>query len=198
MSFERRFANGRGTSRRCRGERTGMTANRPHGSERTGALPIAAVPALVAILAATLASLPAGAQNDIDDDAVVIDGLMWAPASNAEDVPWGAAEQYCETLELAGHRDWRLPTLAELEGLHDPSAEANGFIMSPLEVPGCCLWSSTSLADLGAEEGGAAGGQRGAPSSYYWGFLFSGGIRYYSVERFPDGQALCVREAPYQ
>ncbi len=129
-----------------------------------------------------------------DAGAVIVDGLMWAPASNGEDVVWEAANSYCRALELDGHSDWRLPTLAEIESLHDPDNAANGHIVSPLQLEGCCLWSSTSLAELSAEELGLPGGQSNPASRYYWGFLFAGAVRYYSVEIFPDGQALCVRD----
>lgn len=126
--------------------------------------------------------------------AVIINDLMWAPDSNGEDLVWQAANSYCSALELAGHQDWRLPTLAEIETLHDPDNAANGHIVSPLRLNGCCLWSSTSLAELSAEELRLPGGQSNPASRYYWGLLFAGAVRYYSVEIFPDGQALCVRD----
>lgn len=141
--------------------------------------------ALLLVLAAWLA---AGAAHAEDEGTVEIGGLIWAAASNGEDVPWAEADAYCRTLELAGHSDWRLPTLDEVRMLHDPQAE--GEISSSIELPGCCLWSSTTLEEREPD----VGGQGGAPSNYAWGFLFDGGIEYYSVMFFPDGQALCARE----
>ena len=159
----------------------------------TAGLPVAAGMALALVM---MTSPHADAQEDVAaEETAVIDGLMWAVRGNGEDVTWEPAEEYCETLELAGYSDWRLPTLPEVESVHDPSAEANGFIMSPLVLDGCCLWTSTSLADFSAEESGVRGGQRDAPENYYWGFLYAGGIRYYSINYFPDGQAQCVRDA---
>lgn len=119
---------------------------------------------------------------------------MWSGRSNGEDVVWSEASAYCATLELDGYGDWRLPTLFELETLHDPDNEASGYIVSPLTLDGCCLWSSTSLEDLAAEDAGLPGGQSNPPSRYYWGLLFAGAVRYYSVVIFPDGQAMCVRD----
>lgn len=127
-------------------------------------------------------------------DTVLVEGLMWAARSNGEDVPWEPANEYCDTLELGGYDDWRLPTLDELESVYDASAEENGYIASPLVLDGCCLWSSTSLADLSAADAGLRGGQRDGPESYFWGLLYDGGIRYYSILYFPDGQAQCVRD----
>jgi hypothetical protein len=159
----------------------------------TARLPVAA--GLVLPLVMMMSPHANAQEDDAAEETAVIDGLMWTVRGNGEDVPWEPAEEYCETLELAGYSDWRLPTLPEAESVYDPSAEDNGFIMSPLVLAGCCLWTSTSLADLSAEESGVRGGQRDAPENYYWGFLYSGGIRYYSIHYFPDGQAQCVRGA---
>ncbi len=48
-------------------------------------------------------------------------GLMWTRKDNGSDVDWPQATAYCSDLKLAGHRDWRLPTLEELQGIYDPS-----------------------------------------------------------------------------
>ena len=131
------------------------------------------------------------AQEAAFDNAVVVDGMMWSNESSAP-VPWNQADEFCETLETEGFTDWRLPTLFELEALHDP--EAHGGIRISFELEDCCAWSSMNLAELGAERKGNLPEQGGAPAEYYWGFLFAGGISYYSNGRFPDGLALCVRE----
>lgn len=120
---------------------------------------------------------------------VAIGDLQWATAGNGADVRWRDADAFCRDLELGGHGDWRLPTLAELETLHDP--DQPGGVRSPLELDGCCLWSSTSLAELPAEGQSETGA---SASRYRWGFLFDQGIRYYSVIFQPDGRALCTRE----
>jgi hypothetical protein len=155
--------------------------------------PLAALCSLVLVVAvAAITPLaPAGAQSA--DGTVVIGGLMWATQTNGEDLNWEPANEYCGTLTLAGHDDWRLPTLSEVENLHDPAAADNGYIVRPITLDGCCLWSATPLAELSAEEAGVRGGQRDDPSNYFWGFLFDGAVRYYSINYFPDGQALCVR-----
>lgn len=130
----------------------------------------------------------------VEDDTVVIDGVMWALRSNGEPLSWDDAEDYCETLELAGHGDWRLPALDEVMGVHDPENEDNGFVASPLQLDGCCMWSSTSLEELSAEEVGVRSDQRDDPAGYHWGFLFPVGTSYYSVDFMPDGEAQCVRD----
>jgi hypothetical protein len=53
-------------------------------------------------------------------------GLIWAGKDNGDDVTWHGAMKYCHNLRLAGYSDWRLATLAELEGIYDKSATAPG------------------------------------------------------------------------
>ena len=139
-------------------------------------------------------SVPGSAQDDAADDVAVVDDRMWALATNGENLAWDDANEYCETLELAGFSDWRLPTLAELETLYDPAAEERGRVREPLELDDCCAWSSTSLVELEAEAKGVLPEPSNDPADYYWGFLFPSGVRYYSFGRFPDGQAMCMRE----
>jgi hypothetical protein len=45
--------------------------------------------------------------------------LMWAAKDNGGDLTWAQAQDYCGTLDLAKHRDWRLPTLEEVKGIYD-------------------------------------------------------------------------------
>jgi hypothetical protein len=41
-------------------------------------------------------------------------GLMWQKGEPSEKT-WQAAMDYCSNLSLAGHSDWRLPSLEELK-----------------------------------------------------------------------------------
>ena len=45
-------------------------------------------------------------------------GLMWQKTA-AENMNWEAALAYCKGLEIAGHSDWRLPDIRELQALFD-------------------------------------------------------------------------------
>lgn len=128
------------------------------------------------------------------DRTIVIGDIEWASATNGSNIKWPDAVEYCADLSLAGRDDWRLPTLAELETLHDPDAEGEGGegIRSPFVIGDCCLWSGESLVDRPAEDGDEIGGR---PEMYHWGFMFDGGLRYYAVHIFEDGRALCARDA---
>ena len=135
--------------------------------------------------------LPAAASGADDKDTVTFDGLQWALETNGSYIRWPDAIEYCEALELDGHDDWRLPAMAELEMLHDPDSADGSGIRSPIRTDACCLWSGESLADRPAADGEETAGP---PNRYHWGFIFDGGLEYYAVHVFDDGQALCVRD----
>lgn len=145
---------------------------------------VAGVLALMSALA--LAEVSA----DTAQDTIEIDGLEWMSSTSGENLKWPDAVAYCEEIDLAGHDDWRLPTLGELETLHD--ADADEGIREPFAIGDCCLWSGESLEDRPAEDGDEIAG---APGMYHWGFMFDGGFPYYAVHIFEDGRAMCVREA---
>ena len=52
----------------------------------------------------------------VDDNAT---GLMWQTEDSAEGMLWADALALCESLELAGHDDWRLPDAKELQSIVD-------------------------------------------------------------------------------
>ena len=53
--------------------------------------------------------------------------LTWTVRDNGRNVNWKQASDYCRTVNLAGHVDWRLPTIEELEGLFDPTINIPGI-----------------------------------------------------------------------
>jgi hypothetical protein len=132
---------------------------------------------------------PPASASETENATIVLDGIEWAVQTNGAYVPWPAAVRYCDQLELAGHSDWRLPSLSELESLYD--AEAAASIREPFRTDACCLWSGESLVDRPAEDMEEIAGQ---PDMYHWGYMFDGAQRYYAVHIFEDGQALCARD----
>jgi len=63
-------------------------------------------------------ALVANGDGTVTDRAT---GLMWQQADSGRGMDWAAALQYAETLTLAGHDDWRLPSAKELQSLVDYS-----------------------------------------------------------------------------
>jgi hypothetical protein len=58
------------------------------------------------------------------DNGTVLDTrtkLMWSAKDNGSDINWVNAKFYCENYRGGGYKDWRMPTLNELEGLYDAS-----------------------------------------------------------------------------
>lgn len=75
-------------------------------------------------------------------------GLEWQCESPGE-MTWYEAQEYAKSLSLDGHRDWRLPSLAELESLLDRTkARSDGRPLMCEEVPfrdNLSYWSSTTF-----------------------------------------------------
>jgi hypothetical protein len=73
--------------------------------------------------------------------------LMWQKSFSSATFPLSNAASYCQGLSLAGHTDWRLPSLIELVSLLDlssfgPSINTTFFPGTP-STP---FWSSTGYA----------------------------------------------------
>jgi len=81
---------------------------------------------------------------------IVIDSktsLEWQDDQEAFKVEWNDAINYCETLELDNHTDWRLPNINELKTIVDSSKDVsiiNGFEQIG-EEGSLEYWTSTSV-----------------------------------------------------
>jgi len=67
-----------------------------------------------------LASPEMSYQNN--DDGTITDlntGLMWQQVPSSDDYTWQEAVDYCESLELNGYDDWRMPSCKELYSISD-------------------------------------------------------------------------------
>ncbi len=106
-------------------------------------------------------------------------GLIWATSDNNADVDWYAASDYCRDLEVADWSDWRMPTIEELEGLHDRRSSALLKLDPAIRLTGCCPWSQTRNGDTSAWN-----------FSFRYRKRFSGDLNYSYQLR-----ALCVRPA---
>jgi len=86
--------------------------------------------------------------NDFVDneDGTITDlatGLMWQQSDDGTTRDWSEALDYCENLEVAGHDDWHLPTVKELQSLVDYSRSPQ-TTSSPAIDP---LFSCTEISD---------------------------------------------------
>ena len=81
-------------------------------------------------------------------DGTIIDtttGLMWQRGNDGETRLWDEAGQYANDLKLAGHSDWRLPTIKELVWLVDYE-KSNPAIDSIFNCLSSGYWSGTTSA----------------------------------------------------
>ncbi|ABW67537.1 Lcl C-terminal domain-containing protein [Desulfosudis oleivorans] len=76
---------------------------------------------------------------DLNDDTVI---------DTNDKMDWREALAWCESLDLAGHSDWRLPTIKELKSIVDSGTDAPAFDTTffPDTVPDNFYWSSTTYA----------------------------------------------------
>jgi hypothetical protein len=106
-------------------------------------------------------------------------GLLWARRDNGTDLDWYGADEHCRDLEVADWTDWRLPTIDELESLHDRRSNALYKVTPAIKLTACCPWSRTRSDDSSAWN-----------FSFRFRKRFSGSLNY-SYEL----RALCVRTA---
>ena len=104
-----------------------------------------------------------------------VTGLMWQQAVPATTYTWADAVAYCPTLTLAGHGDWRLPSVIELAsivdlGQSDTSIDSTYFP----STPGNWFWSSSPLAGLPAAAWGVS---FASGSTYYYDCAISSPVR---------------------
>jgi hypothetical protein len=70
--------------------------------------------------------------------------LAWAAADNGSGVTVSQAQTYCRQLAIAGHSDWRLPEIDELQPLFGSTPNEKGFrVIAPLTLSGWA-WSATT------------------------------------------------------
>jgi PKD repeat protein len=96
-------------------------------------------------------------------------GLMWQQVDSGSGMFWEDALSYAETLDLAGHSDWRLPNAKELQSILDYSRSPNSSSSPALDpvfdatqitneagaVDYPCYWTGTTHINWTANPGGA-------------------------------------------
>lgn len=76
-------------------------------------------------------------------------GLVWEQAPDATARPWAAAISYCVNKNVGGTRGWRVPSVAELTSLIDPSLPAPFVPATAFTgLQSSLYWSATSSADI--------------------------------------------------
>jgi hypothetical protein len=104
-------------------------------------------------------------------------GLMWTRFDNGSDLTWHQAAGFCHGLTFAGHTDWELPTIYQLQDIYKSNITRH---MKGAPKPSGSLWSSSP-----------SGGSEKVLS-----FNFDGGRPFASpADNSQDERALCVRRS---
>ena len=76
-------------------------------------------------------------------------GLMWAAKDNGGLINWTDARSYCQSYIGGGHKDWRMPTLAELTSLYDPEVKNKGGYHVPklIDTASESCWASETRGE---------------------------------------------------
>jgi len=75
------------------------------------------------------------------------EAMYVTPADASGTLKWKQAMQYAADLDANGHKDWKLPTKAELNVLFKNCAKIDGF-NEGASYPACWYWSSTQSRDF--------------------------------------------------
>ena len=122
---------------------------------------------------------------------------MWAGKDNGVGVTQKEAAEFCQSLNLAGFKEWRLPSLKELQGIYDPTVVSGPeklHIKGGIQLSSPWAWSSTPATSRPTAPGEPPPGpfSSGIGTFYFAdGFSMANGDIYAS---FGHG-ALCVRSA---
>ncbi len=80
--------------------------------------------------------------------------LIWAPRDNGSSINWYSAMTYCKEYSFGGHRDWRMPTSAELATLYSSNPQIQGqdykntidVATKFIEITGSWVWTNKKMA----------------------------------------------------
>ncbi len=82
-----------------------------------------------------------------ESTAIVVDNtsrLQWQDNAVSDTMSWYAAVGYCDNLDLAGKRDWRLPAIGDLEMIVDAGRSEPAIIDSFQYTISKQYWSATT------------------------------------------------------
>ena len=131
-------------------------------------------------------------------------GLEWQAGQVEKAASWDAAKTYCDTLELAGKSDWRLPNIDELKSLStcDKTA-ACGVNTECLSFTSCggqqcksniCTSGNYIPAEVGQQTDSSwTSSEESVAQSNAWLVNFSNGSVFYQAKTSSSFYARCVR-----
>ena len=101
--------------------------------------------------------------------------LMWQDKNQIFQGTWEQAQEYCNLVNLAGYKDWRLPTRVELLSITDKSRDEPALNTAFKYIEGFddpYYWSQTKIADFSSGawlvDFGDGGANRGVVSARHF------------------------------
>jgi len=82
-------------------------------------------------------------EGDIVTDSVT--KLEWQDDAVGDEMEWQEAIEYCESLELGGYDDWRLPNINEFKTIIDRSRYNPAIVLAFEYISSSYYWSSTTV-----------------------------------------------------
>jgi hypothetical protein len=150
---------------------------------------------MTTVFSLVLVALAAGSARFEAADGAVRDtktSLQWSQKDNGADVDFKGAKAFCDELTLAGHDDWRLPTIEELEGIYDENVASPPTYLYRGKPYPLRMDSSFALTAPGIWSSSMRYENRGVA----WSFFFSSGRQLATAPTATNYQrALCVRGA---
>lgn len=123
-------------------------------------------------------TIPATIRFVDNNDGTITDtrtGLMWSQVTNtSKEVNHKKAGEVCKALDLAGHNDWRLPTVEELSAIvdyskHAPAIDSEAFPDTQSDwywTSTLCAWSSGFAWVVSFDYGSVSHFHRGGGSCF--------------------------------
>jgi len=127
-------------------------------------------------------------------------GLIWAKKDNEDYLSQPQAEAYCHTLRLAGHSDWRLPRIEELQGISNKGENEKKLDPESIKHMAGKVFhrGGEKLPDVKGDIQLSIkyewSSSKGNSASEFWDFDFYNGKRYSYRADTREGSALCVRK----
>ena len=150
--------------------------NKTNTTKQVHNFPLFAFSFVLLLMFTSVANADFTKDGDIVKDSVT--KLEWQDDNITDTMEWQEAIEYCESLELGGYSDWRLPNINELKTIIDRSRYNPAIISAFEHTISNYYWSST------ANEGGH---EYAWVVSFYYGYV-------YDDYKGNDAYVRCVRD----
>jgi len=150
--------------------------NKTNTTKQVHNFPLFAFSFVLLLMFTSVANADFTKEGDIVKDSVT--KLEWQDDNITDTMEWQEAIEYCESLELGGYDDWRLPNINELKTIIDRSRYNPAIISAFEHTSSGNYWSSTTYEDY---------------HDFAWNVYFYSG-RVYNGSKGNDIYVRCVRD----